>query len=149
MLIGNHDAVKYLGRVSALLPCIGSTASRRAFRAGTHAKLVADLQAVDLRQHLRHAGFRLEHHLKAVELKTAVVFGGDVGELDDFVMLGERARRAGVNRRSAARAGGKSDGAELHALAHHFFHGVEFFRVRFALIGGFAHDRQAEPGSGA
>ena len=79
---------------------------------------------MDFRQHLRHAGFRLQHHLKAVKLKTAVVFVGDVGELDDFLVRGERARGAGMDRRSAARAGGKSDGAELHALAHHFFHGI-------------------------
>ena len=97
---------------------------------------------MDLGQHLRHAGFRLQNHLKAVELETAVVFVGDVGELDDFLVLGERARGAGVDRRSAARAGGKSDGAELHALAHHFFHGVELFGCGFAAVGGFAHDRQ-------
>ena len=64
---------------------------------------------------------RLQQHLKAVKLETAVVFVGDVGELDDFLVRGERARGAGMDRRSAARAGGKSDGAELHPLAHHFF----------------------------
>ena len=58
-------------------------------------------------------------------------------------MLGEGARRAGVNRRTAARAGGKADGAELHAFAHHFFHRIQLFGIGRALIGGFAHDRQA------
>ena len=114
-----------------------------AFAPGRTRNSLPICSAVNLRQHFGHAGFRLENHLKTVELKTAVVFGSNVGELDDLVMLGESARRAGVNRRAAARAGGKTDGAQLHAFAHHFFHRVQFFRIGGALIGGFAHDRQA------
>jgi len=84
----------------------------------------------------------VEHHLKTVELKTAVIIGGDVGQLDDFIVRGEGARCAGVNRRAAARTSGKADGAQLHALAHHLFHRGQFLAIRLALIGGFAHDRQ-------
>ncbi len=112
------------------------------FGAGTDTEFIADLQGFDLGQHFRHAGFRLQDHLEAVELKTALVLGGDVGELDDLVMLGKGAGGAGVNRRAAARAGGETDGAQFHAFAHHRLHGVQFFGIGGALVGGLAHDRQ-------
>ncbi len=142
MLVGNHHSVKFLAALLRFLHVLDRLHAR-GFRAGTHAELVADLQPVNLREHFRDAGLRLENHLKTVELEAAVVFVSDVGKLNDLVVLGESARRAGVNRRTAARAGGKADGAELHAFAHHFFHRVQLFWICRALIGGFAHDRQA------
>ena len=81
MLVGNDDAVQFLAALLRFFHVLDRLHAR-GFRAGTHAELVADLQPVDFRQHLRHAGFRLENHLETVELEAAVVFGSDVGKLE-------------------------------------------------------------------
>ena len=78
VLVGNHDAVEIL---AALLRFFHEADRLRGLRffPRTLAELVADLQGVNSCQHLWNAGFRLQHHLEAVELETAVVIGGHVG----------------------------------------------------------------------
>ena len=124
MLVRNDHAVNILAALLGVLHVLDRLHAR-GLGAGTDAKFVADLQCFDLGQHLGHAGFRLENHLETVELEAAVVLSRDIGELDDFIMLGKSARCAGVNRRAAARAGGKTDGAKLHTFAHHRFHRLQ------------------------